>query len=77
MTFSPRLSDSTGAPITGIAMLDGDTFLRWLQRGSVKDQLEVRLEGGTARIEGVIAFVETFQWPAGGGSCQRGEVLIL
>lgn len=44
IAFALRLSNT--APVTGIALQDNTTFLGWVQRGTVRDQLERRLEDG-------------------------------
>ena len=77
ITYVLRESNTTNTPIIGVALLDGSTFLGWVQRGYAKDGLERRLQDGGVIIRGVIQTVDEFYWPGGGGMCRRGSISIL
>ena len=72
-----RLRDSDTISEKGVAMMDEEVFLGWINKESYKD-LWQRLENNeSSSIEGKIIYVESFQWERGGGTCFRGNVSII
>ena len=58
ITFELRQSNTT--PVTGVATVDGSTFIGWVQRGEEKDELERETQMGGVMIHRKIDNKEDF-----------------